>query len=224
MAAPRRAEGIATFVPGAAARRPRRPARVARRPRASFPPKTWRPCDPRPAPRVRQAAWTAPTASPTTATRFVGADTDLVYFDGNSLGRPPVAAIERLSSVRARASGAAGSSAGGTSRGCSCPSRSATASGARRSATAGQTVIGDSTTVLLYKLDPRRVRRAARRDPRARRDRRRQRQLPHRPLPASRASPRERGRTRALDRRRPAGGRDRRALPRPSAPRPRSSC
>ncbi|HZW41513.1 MAG TPA: kynureninase, partial [Agromyces sp.] len=28
--------------------------------------------------------------------RFAGADSDLVYFDGNSLGRPPVSAIERV--------------------------------------------------------------------------------------------------------------------------------
>lgn len=28
--------------------------------------------------------------------RFVGADTDLVYFDGNSLGRPPASAIDRV--------------------------------------------------------------------------------------------------------------------------------
>ena len=28
--------------------------------------------------------------------RFVGAETDLVYFDGNSLGRPVAAAAERL--------------------------------------------------------------------------------------------------------------------------------
>ncbi len=28
--------------------------------------------------------------------RFVGAETDLVYFDGNSLGRPVAAAVERL--------------------------------------------------------------------------------------------------------------------------------
>ena len=28
--------------------------------------------------------------------RFAGAETDLVYFDGNSLGRPPCSAIERM--------------------------------------------------------------------------------------------------------------------------------
>jgi kynureninase len=83
---------------------------------------------------------------------FVGAETSLIYFDGNSLGRPPKASIERLSTfVQSEWGGrlirgwdeswmqlpfAIGDTIGRTAIG----------------ATEGQTVIGDSTTVLLYKL------------------------------------------------------------------------
>ncbi|MEU1971928.1 aminotransferase class V-fold PLP-dependent enzyme [Microbacterium sp. NPDC019599] len=83
---------------------------------------------------------------------FVGSDTPLVYFDGNSLGRPPRAAAARLESfVREEWGGrlirawdeawmdlpfAIGDTIGRAVIG----------------AAPGQTVIGDSTTVLLYKL------------------------------------------------------------------------
>lgn len=83
---------------------------------------------------------------------FVGAETPLVYFDGNSLGRPPRATAERLSRFVTEEWGGRlirgwdenwmelpfliGDRIGGLALG----------------AAAGQTVIGDSTTVLLYKL------------------------------------------------------------------------
>ena len=83
---------------------------------------------------------------------FVGAQAPLVYFDGNSLGRPPKASGERLESfVREEWGGrlirgwdeawmelpfALGDEIGRTAIG----------------AAPGQTVVGDSTTVLLYKL------------------------------------------------------------------------
>lgn len=83
---------------------------------------------------------------------FVGADSPLVYFDGNSLGRPPRGAVERLSTFVTEEWGgrlirgwdetwmelpfAIGDTIGRVAIG----------------AEAGQTVIGDSTTVLLYKL------------------------------------------------------------------------
>ncbi|MGC5224139.1 kynureninase [Micromonospora sp. DT81.3] len=99
---------------------------------------------------------------------FVGSETSLVYFDGNSLGRPPRSAAARLETfVREEWGGRLirgwdeswmqlpfliGDTIGRTALG----------------AAPGQTVIGDSTTVLLYKLlraafdscaaeDPRRV-------------------------------------------------------------------
>ena len=53
--------------------------------------------------------------------RFVGAETDLVYFDGNSLGPPAVARrADRLADVRRRRSGAGASSGAGTSAGWTC--------------------------------------------------------------------------------------------------------
>lgn len=83
---------------------------------------------------------------------FVGAETPLVYFDGNSLGRPPRATAERLSRFVTEEWGgrlirgwdeawmelpfAIGDRIGSLALG----------------AAPGQTVIGDSTTVLLYKL------------------------------------------------------------------------
>ena len=84
--------------------------------------------------------------------RFQGGDSDLVYFDGNSLGRPPVAAIERMRHFMAEEWG------GRLIRGwdeswLSLPLELGDRIGrAVISAKAGQTVIGDSTTVLLYKL------------------------------------------------------------------------
>lgn len=84
--------------------------------------------------------------------RFAGAETDLVYFDGNSLGRPPVSAIERVERFLREDWG------GRLIRGwdeawLQLPTEIGDRIG--RSvieAKAGQTIIGDSTTVLLYKL------------------------------------------------------------------------
>lgn len=83
---------------------------------------------------------------------FLGTETELVYFDGNSLGRPPKATLDRLDRfVRDEWGGrlirgwdeswmhlpfAIGDDIGGVAIG----------------AGPGQTTIGDSTTVLLYKL------------------------------------------------------------------------
>ncbi|WP_350348694.1 aminotransferase class V-fold PLP-dependent enzyme [Agromyces sp. G08B096] len=84
--------------------------------------------------------------------RFAGHDTDLVYFDGNSLGRPPVAAIERMQRFMTEEWG------GRLIRGwdeawLQLPTEIGDRIGrAVIEAKAGQTVIGDSTTVLLYKL------------------------------------------------------------------------
>ncbi|WP_375386225.1 kynureninase [uncultured Microbacterium sp.] len=84
--------------------------------------------------------------------RFIGTESALVYFDGNSLGRPPKATLARLDGfVRDQWGGrlirgwdeswmglpfAIGDDIGRVAIG----------------AAAGQTTIGDSTTVLLYKL------------------------------------------------------------------------
>lgn len=84
--------------------------------------------------------------------RFQGASSDLVYFDGNSLGRPPVAAIERMQRFMTDDWG------GRLIRGWDeawlpLPTEIGDRIGrAVIAAKAGQTVIGDSTTVLLYKL------------------------------------------------------------------------
>lgn len=83
---------------------------------------------------------------------FVGADTPLVYFDGNSLGRPPRAAAERLARFVTDEWG------GRLIRGwdeswMQLPFVIGDRIGALAlGAAAGQSVIGDSTTVLLYKL------------------------------------------------------------------------
>ena len=99
---------------------------------------------------------------------FVGAETPLVYFDGNSLGRPPRATVDRLSRFVTDEWG------GRLIRGwdeawMQLPFDIGDRIGALAlGAASGQTVIGDSTTVLLYKLlrsaldaqmtaDPRRV-------------------------------------------------------------------
>ena len=143
---------------------------------------------------------------------FVGAETSLVYFDGNSLGRPPRGE---------RSSGSSGSCAsdwgGRLIRGwdeswMQLPvRRSATRSAASAiGAAPGQTVIGDSTTVLLYKLI-----RAAFDAQHAARPRARARSWSTRDnFPTDRylvegIAARAR-RARALDRGRPAVGRDRR--------------
>ena len=84
--------------------------------------------------------------------RFVGADTDLVYFDGNSLGRPVAAAADRLGEFVRQDWG------GRLIRGwdeswMELPTRLGDDLGRiALGAAAGQTAVGDSTTVWLYKL------------------------------------------------------------------------
>lgn len=84
--------------------------------------------------------------------RFAGADGPLVYFDGNSLGRPPIAAIERMQQFMTEEWG------GRLIRGwdeawLAQPTELGDRIGrAVIEAKAGQTVVADSTTVLLYKL------------------------------------------------------------------------
>ncbi|QTX05819.1 kynureninase [Agromyces archimandritae] len=100
--------------------------------------------------------------------RFAGAETPLVYFDGNSLGRPPIAAIERVERfLREEWTGRLirGWDESWLGLALEIGDRIGRAViGAKP----GQTAIGDSTTVLLYKLaraaldaqmarDPRRV-------------------------------------------------------------------
>lgn len=83
---------------------------------------------------------------------FVGAETSLVYFDGNSLGRPPKATIARLDAFIREEWG------GRLIRGwdeswMKLPFAIGDTIGrAAIGAAPGQTVVGDSTTVLLYKL------------------------------------------------------------------------
>ncbi len=83
---------------------------------------------------------------------FVGADTDLVYFDGNSLGRPLAVTAERLASFVEQEWG------GRLIRGWDeswfdLPLRVGDDLGrVLLGAAPGQTAVGDSTTVLLYKL------------------------------------------------------------------------
>ena len=83
---------------------------------------------------------------------FVGAETSLVYFDGNSLGRPPKASVDRLARFAADEWG------GRLIRGWDeswmrLPFEIGDTIGrAVIGAAPGQTVVGDSTTVLLYKL------------------------------------------------------------------------
>ena len=83
---------------------------------------------------------------------FVGTETSLVYFDGNSLGRPPRATAERLRTFVTDEWG------GRLIRGwdeswMDLPFRIGDRLGrSTLGAAAGQTIVGDSTTVLLYKL------------------------------------------------------------------------
>ena len=83
---------------------------------------------------------------------FVGAETSLVYFDGNSLGRPLRASVDRLTTFANDEWG------GRLIRGwdeswMQLPFDIGDALGRTAiGAAPGQTVIGDSTTVLLYKL------------------------------------------------------------------------
>ncbi|GAA1978649.1 kynureninase [Microbacterium pumilum] len=83
---------------------------------------------------------------------FVGSETSLVYFDGNSLGRPPRASLDRLSAfVRDEWGGRL--IRGWDESWMRLPFTIGDAIGRSAiGAAPGQTVIGDSTTVLLYKL------------------------------------------------------------------------
>lgn len=83
---------------------------------------------------------------------FVGAESPLVYFDGNSLGRPPRATVERLATfVRDEWGGRL--IRGWDESWMQLPFEIGDTIGrVAIGAAPGQTVIGDSTTVLLYKL------------------------------------------------------------------------
>ena len=97
--------------------------------------------------------------------RFVGARTDLVYFDGNSLGRPVAASAGRLTAFVEQEWG------GRLIRGwdeqwMDLPTTLGDDLGRiALGAGAGQTAIGDSTTVWLYKLMRAAVDHAVRTDP-----------------------------------------------------------
>ena len=83
---------------------------------------------------------------------FVGAETSLVYFDGNSLGRPLRASVDRLAAF-ARDEWGGRLIRGWDESWMQLPFEVGDAVGrAAIGAGSGQTVIGDSTTVLLYKL------------------------------------------------------------------------
>ena len=97
--------------------------------------------------------------------RFVGADSDLVYFDGNSLGRPVAAAAERLTDFVHQQWGER-LIRGWDEQWMDLPTTlgddlARTCLGAAP----GQTAIGDSTTVWLYKLMRAAVDHAVRTDP-----------------------------------------------------------
>lgn len=98
--------------------------------------------------------------------RFVGADTDLVYFDGNSLGRPVAAAADRLGEF-VRQDWGGRLIRGWDERWMELPTRLGDDLGRiALGAAAGQTAVGDSTTVWLYKLMRAAVDHAVRTDPR----------------------------------------------------------
>ncbi|WP_040569140.1 kynureninase [Microbacterium yannicii] len=83
---------------------------------------------------------------------FVGAETSLVYFDGNSLGRPPRASVDRLAAF-ARDEWGQRLIRGWDEEWMQLPfDIGDRIGGAAIGAAPGQTVVGDSTTVLLYKL------------------------------------------------------------------------
>jgi kynureninase len=83
---------------------------------------------------------------------FVGSESPLVYFDGNSLGRPLRESVERLAAfVREEWGGRL--IRGWDERWMALPFTLGDRIGAAAlGAAGGQTVVGDSTTVLLYKL------------------------------------------------------------------------
>ncbi|MGU3646206.1 kynureninase [Microbacterium sp. C23T] len=104
--------------------------------------------------RLEDEASVLDAADPLRAHRdaFVGAETSLVYFDGNSLGRPLRASVERLAAF-ARDEWGGRLIRGWDESWMQLPFDIGDAVGrAAIGAAAGQTVIGDSTTVLLYKL------------------------------------------------------------------------
>ena len=104
--------------------------------------------------RLEDEASVLDAADPLRAHRdaFVGAETSLVYFDGNSLGRPLRTSVERLAAF-ARDEWGGRLIRGWDESWMQLPFDIGDAVGrAAIGAAAGQTVIGDSTTVLLYKL------------------------------------------------------------------------
>lgn len=103
---------------------------------------------------LEEAASILDSADPLRAHRdaFVGAETTLVYFDGNSLGRPLRASVDRLAAF-ARDEWGGRLIRGWDESWMRLPFDIGDAIGrAAIGAAAGQTVVGDSTTVLLYKL------------------------------------------------------------------------
>ena len=124
--------------------------------------------------------------------RFVVPDPGLVYLDGNSLGRAPTGGHRAGRAHGRRASGAASSSAAGTTGStCRCGSATGSAAGVLGAAP-GTVVVADSTTVNLYRVAVGRAGRPA--GPAGHRGR--PRRLPDRPLrrrgPGARAGPRDR--------------------------------
>ncbi len=104
--------------------------------------------------RLESVAADLDAADPLRAHRelFVGADSPLVYFDGNSLGRPLRASVDRLAAF-AREEWGGRLLRGWDESWMQLPFDIGDAVGrAAIGAAPGQTVIGDSTTVLLYKL------------------------------------------------------------------------
>ena len=97
--------------------------------------------------------------------RFVGAASDLVYFDGNSLGRPVAAAAERLSDFVHQEWGGR-LIRGWDERWMDLPTTLGDdLARITLGAAPGQTTVGDSTTVWLYKLIRAAVDAVVRRDP-----------------------------------------------------------
>ena len=97
--------------------------------------------------------------------RFVGAASDLVYFDGNSLGRPVAATADRLSDFVHQEWGGR-LIRGWDERWMDLPTTLGDdLARIALGAAPGQTTIGDSTTVWLYKLIRAAVDAAVRRDP-----------------------------------------------------------
>lgn len=112
------------------------------------------PALPKALPTLEDEAARLDAADPLRAQRdaFVGAETSLVYFDGNSLGRPLRASVDRLAAF-ARDEWGGRLIRGWDESWMQLPFDIGDALGRSTiGAAPGQTVIGDSTTVLLYKL------------------------------------------------------------------------